>query len=133
LEPTVESSERRKRKTIVVVNDSPELLELMKELLEDEGYRTIVCADATQAYRLVKDTRPNLLILDARMSDLPRWYVLDAVKLDPETASIPVLICSAAVREIQEAEGRLRAHGCEVLLKPFDLSELLEKVQRLTT
>ena len=132
MELTVEPTERRKRKTIVVVNDSPEILELMKELLEDEGYRAILCDQGPGAYRLIKETMPSLVILDLLMTDRPRWHVLDAVKLDPETAPIPVLICSAAVREIHEAEGRLRAHGCDLLLKPFDLNELLEKVRRLT-
>ncbi len=127
----MQTAEWRKRKTIVVVNDSPELLTLMQDLLEEEGYRAVVCDQGGQAYRLIKETMPSLLILEAALGDLPLWHVLDLVKLDPQTAAIPVLVCSAAHREVREMEARLRAHGCEVLLKPFNLDELLAKVARL--
>lgn len=127
----MQAAEWRKRKTIVVVNDSPELLALMRDLLEEEGYRAVVCDQGDRAYRLIKETMPSLLILEAALGDLPLWHVLDLVKLDPQTAAIPVLVCSAAHREVREMEARLRAHGCEVLLKPFNLDELLEKVAGL--
>jgi DNA-binding response OmpR family regulator len=127
----MQAAEWRKRKTIVVVNDSPELLALMQDLLEEEGYRAVVCDQGGRAYRLIKETRPSLVILEAALGDLPLWHVLDLVKLDPQTAAIPVLVCSAAHREVREMEARLRAHGCEVLLKPFNLDELLEKVAGL--
>ena len=75
---------------------------------------------------------PSLLILEAAMGDLPQWHVPDPVKLDPETAAIPVLVCSAAHHEVREMEARLPTHGVDVLLKPFNPDELLEKVARLT-
>ncbi len=128
----MDTLERRKRKTIVVVNDSPEVLSLMKDLLEDEGYRTVATDQATEAYRLIKEMKPSLVILDALMTDVPRWHVLDLIKLDPATTSIPVLVCSGTVWEGQTASW-LRERGCEILPKPFNLDDLLTKVALLVT
>ena len=126
------TSERRRRKTIVVVNDSEEILALLKDLLEEEGYRTVVTGQAAGAYRLIRQEMPQLVILDILMGDAPRWQVLDLLKLDAATAAIPVLICSAAVGEVREATPRLLEQGCDVLLKPFGIDELTDKVARLT-
>ena len=128
----MDTLERRKRKTIVLVNDSPEILSLMKELLEDEGYRTVMTDQAAEAYRLIRDTMPSLVILDALVTDAPRWHVLDLIKLDPATTSIPVLVCSGTVWEGQTARW-LRERGCEILPKPFNLDDLLTKVSLLMT
>jgi hypothetical protein len=57
---------------------------------------------------------------------------VNTVKLDPSTAPVPVLVCTGAVQELREREPWLREQGCEVLLTPFDIEELLEKVERLT-
>ena len=116
-------------KKIVAVNDSQEFLELIETLLREEDYNVRVCQYGDRAYQFIKDEQPDLVILDIRMVGVAEWQVLDMLKLDPETAHIPVLVCSAAVREIQAAEARLREQNCDVLLKPFDIDELLAKVR----
>jgi DNA-binding response OmpR family regulator len=117
--------------TIVVVNDDRSFLELMQEILEDESYSVMTADDSDQACRLIKETMPNLAILDVRMPGSPDWQVLDAIKRDLTTASLPVLVCSAW--ELQAAEARLRRQGCDLLSMPFDIDALLEKVRQLTS
>jgi DNA-binding response OmpR family regulator len=68
------------------------------------------------------------VILDLRMPDFDGWQILQLLKLDPQTCTVPVLICSAAVAEVRATEERLREQGCDILLKPFNLDELLDKV-----
>jgi adenylate cyclase len=116
-------------KKIVVVNDNPEFLELGETLLSEERYQVSVCVHGDKAYQLIKGEQPDLVILDVRMVGVDEWQVLDMIKLDPDTADIPVIVCSAAVREIQAAEARLREQKCDILLKPFNIDELLAKVQ----
>jgi CheY-like chemotaxis protein len=116
-------------KKIVVVNDNPEFLELVETLLSEERYAVSVCVHGDKAYQLIKAERPNLVILDVRMVGVDEWQVLDMIKLDPDTADIPVIVCSAAVREIEAAEARLREQKCDILLKPFNIDELIAKVQ----
>ena len=118
--------------TIVVVDDTPELLDLIAALLTDEGYRVIPCQDATRAHETIRRERPDLVMLDLRMAGVAEWEVLDALKADEATADIPVIVCSGAVDQLQAAERRLRALGCDILVKPFDIDDLLARVERAT-
>ena len=56
------------------------------------------------------------------------WAILECLTLDPKTHSIPLIVCSAAVRELQAHQEMLDRYGIDVLTKPFDLDLLLEKV-----
>ena len=116
--------------TVVVVEDTPELLDLIASILSDEGYRVIPCQQAALAHALIARERPDLVMLDLRMAGVEEWEVLDALKGDEATAAIPVIVCSGAVDELQAAEPRLRALGCDILLKPFDIDDLIARVER---
>ena len=116
--------------SIVIVDDTPELLELFAALLTDEGYRVIPCQEGAKAHALIAHERPDLVMLDLRMAGVAEWEVLDALKADEATADIPVIVCSGAVEELQAAEPRLRALGCDILAKPFDIDDLSTRVSR---
>lgn len=118
-------------KTIVVINDSPELLELAELLLTDEDYDVKVALAGRGALDLIRTTRPDLVVLDIRLPDVSGWDILQALKLDPQTGSIPVLVCSAAVQELRSLEGQLARMGVDVLIKPFAIDTLLNKVRHL--
>jgi CheY-like chemotaxis protein len=113
---------------VVVVDDTPELLELIQALLEDEGYEVVLCQDATRAHAVVAQEQPHLVVLDLRMAGVTEWEILDALKADAATARIPVLVCSGAADELRAAEPRLRSLGCDILLKPFEIDDLLRRV-----
>ena len=121
-------AERRPR--IAVINDDTAFLNLMEELLEkEEGYDVGVCREADDAYRFVKDQRPDLVILDIRVGHEENgWQILELLTLDPVTRPIPVIVCSAALHSLAEHQPLLEQYGCEVLEKPFDLDALLAKV-----
>ena len=93
-------------KTIVVVNDSPELLELAEILLRDEDYDVKVALVGAGVLDLIRSTLPDLLILDIRLPDVSGWDILQSLKLDARTSAIPVLVCSAAVEELRALEAR---------------------------
>ena len=118
-------------KSVVVVNDSPELLELAEILLQDEDFDVKVSLTGSKALELIRTTLPDVVILDVRLPDVSGWDILQAMKLDPRTASIPVLVCSAAVQELRELEPRLATMGVDVLIKPFAIDTLLAKVRAL--
>jgi CheY-like chemotaxis protein len=120
-------------KKIVVVNDNAEFLRMMEQLLEDEGYRVIVVQGADGAQQVIRREMPDIAIIDVRMAGVVDWHVLTMVKLDPQTSDIPVVVCSAAVDAVKELEERLRYHNCEILLKPFNLTDLLDLLARLGT
>jgi DNA-binding response OmpR family regulator len=116
----------------VVINDSPELLELAEALLRDEDFDVKVGLMGRGALELIRASRPDLVILDIRLPDVSGWDILQALKLDPATMHIPVLVCSAAVHELRELGPQLAAMGVDVLIKPFAIDTLLEKARALT-
>ena len=118
--------------TVVVVNDDRSVLEMLRDVLEAEGYRVVVSEDADRGYRLIREVSPDLAILDVRMAGTPDWHVVDRITADRATASVPVLVCSGSVLELRDAGARLRALDCELVTMPFDLDDLLERVRRLT-
>jgi DNA-binding response OmpR family regulator len=118
-------------KSVVVVNDSPDLLELAEILLRDEDFDVKVALMGARALDLIRTTMPDLVILDVRLPDVSGWDILQTLKLNERTASIPVLVCSAAVQELRDLEAQLASMGVEVLIKPFAIDTLMEKVRRL--
>ena len=119
-------------KTIVVVHDDAAFLGMAKVVLENEGYRVVAHQGALGAYWLIAETQPNLVILDRRSHGLSDWHALAMLRLDPETASVPVLACSAPTEELGAARRLLGTRGCDVLRTPVDLDRLLDTVRRLT-
>lgn len=115
---------------IAVANDDTDFLALMGDLLTDEGYQVSIHRVARDAYEQLKEARPDLIILDIHM-ETPEagWTLLELLTLDPDLATIPVLVCSADVVALRAKMENLRAHGCDALEKPFDLDDLLEKVR----
>jgi len=119
-----------RRARIVVINDDTDFLSLMSELLSEvEGYEVQVCREGNNAYRFVKEQQPDLIILDIRIEGQELgWTILECLTLDPLTRPIPMIVCSAAIRDLQAHEPMLERYGIDVLTKPFDLDALLDKV-----
>ncbi|MGE3269504.1 MAG: two-component system response regulator [Chloroflexota bacterium] len=115
---------------IIVINDDTDFLTLMSELLMDvEGYDVQVCRESQNAYRFVKEYQPDLVVLDIRMDGQESgWAILECLTLDPATADIPVIVCSAAIRELRAHAGHLERQGIRALPKPFGLDDLLAMV-----
>ena len=116
---------------ILVVDDDGAILDLLRLLLESEGYTVTTAASFQQARAAIAAGRPDLVLCDGHLLDAAPFVLLDHLAADPATATLPVLVCSGAVREIEQAAERLtHAHGA-VVLKPFDIDDLLATVSRL--
>jgi CheY-like chemotaxis protein len=114
---------------IAVVNDETTFIEMVRELLEQEHYQTVCYFSEQGAYEGIRASTPDLVILDLRMEHPESgWNVLELMKLDPLTATIPVILASADGHFLRNNAGRLYEKGCEILKKPFLLDELLAKV-----
>lgn len=125
---------RALRPRIVVINDDETFLELMRELLEEEGYKVLLAHESDGGHTLVRKERPALVILDLRLEHPDAgWMILQALTLDPHTAMIPVIVCSADVRLLREKEQWLLQRGCMVQEKPFALNDILDKIAAALT
>ncbi|HLL80580.1 MAG TPA: response regulator [Ktedonobacteraceae bacterium] len=117
---------------ILVVNDTQEILELFRMILEGEGYDVILSGFPVQRITDVKEIDPDLIILDFVFDDQKSgWQMLQMLKMDRETAIIPIIVCTAAIDMVRQQEGYLVSQGIHVVFKPFDIDHLLTNVNQL--
>ena len=121
-------------KRILVVDDKAHLLRLMRMILEDEHNQVSILQEGRGAFDRVKESLPDLVILDLKLADSSGLEILRDLKADRATADIPIIVYTAAVLEAEEVSQLIssdpaRYHGVRVLQKPFDLDALLGLVQ----
>jgi CheY-like chemotaxis protein len=115
-----------RKKRVMVVNDHPEFLALLADFLGEEGYDVSTLPKHQGAFDQIKASKPDVVICDLIFNNMPMgWALLDMLYLDPETRSIPVILCSAASKQVQEAAPSFAGKGILWLEKPFELETLL--------
>jgi CheY-like chemotaxis protein len=118
---------------IAVIDDEQVILDLLRELLSDEGYEPHVFPDGAAAYPRVRDLAPAAIILDMRMeSPTAGWQLLERAWQDPVLRTTPMIVCSGDIPLLRERAADLQARGCALLAKPFDLADLLDLLDRMT-
>ncbi|MGH2418177.1 MAG: response regulator [Candidatus Limnocylindria bacterium] len=117
-------------KRVLVVNDTQEILELFEEILSGMGLDPVVMSYAPRELDRVREVKPDLIILDFLMDDreLLGWQLLQKLKMDRTLDSIPIVVCTGAVRTVNEQQGYLTEQGVLVVLKPFNVDQLEEAV-----
>jgi CheY-like chemotaxis protein len=120
-------------RTVLVVDDAPELVTFLELLLRDAGYTVRTAANLTELDKALAQSRPDLVITDALVAGAAPFAVLDRLAADPTTRTLPVLVCTGAVHELHAHSARLRAAHIGVLLKPFAIDVLLHCVASLLT
>ncbi len=111
---------------ILVINDSQEILDLFRILLEGEGYEVVLSGFPFQQVSEIEEIHPELIILDFIFDDQKSgWQMLQLLKMSRSSASIPVVVCTAALNAVREQEGYLVSQGVHVVYKPFDIDHLL--------
>ena|SRR6476659_8991664 len=117
------------QKTVLVVEDDPDIRDIVQDLLESEGYDVVPASHGRQALEFLsgvkKHAKPALVILDMMMPLVDGREVLQAMQRDADLASIPVLVISAIAREKPEG-------ATAFLTKPVSLDKLFETVRSFT-
>jgi CheY-like chemotaxis protein len=119
-------------KHILVINDTQEILELFSVILHDEmGFEVTMDSYRPRILEDIKEIKPDLIISDHVFGEEKiGWQLLQSLKMDRATAGIPLIICSAAIKDLKEIEGHLTARDVGVLYKPFDVEELISLVNK---
>ncbi|HVV81771.1 MAG TPA: response regulator [Kofleriaceae bacterium] len=118
------------QKTILVVDDDPEILNMLQLRLEHRGYKVQTASDGKEALTLAKRVRPDLMILDVMMPAKNGWEVARALKQDPVTEDIKILMLTAIGASVNEMTSPL--YGADAHLdKPFKFDELEKQVATL--
>jgi DNA-binding response OmpR family regulator len=116
------------RKRVLLVEDDAGVQHLLRDLLESEGYRVLSSAFPLDPID-VSQLRPALVVLDLWFDGLASgWDWLESMRVTPGARDIPVLICTADASVVTAQTHRLSDLGANVLLKPFDLDDLLARV-----
>lgn len=119
---------------IFVINDTIAILELFTTLLEEEGYRVTTdgfSVEMGELLRRVKADRPDVLVLDFIFQDEGKgWQFLQLLKMDRETREIPVIVCTAAAKLVEELQVHLDTMGVGIVLKPFDIDNVLSAIEK---
>jgi CheY-like chemotaxis protein len=120
---------------IVVVNDSPEFLDVMADVLHDHKYAaTVIDGDRDNAVELVRAAEPDGLIIDLRLGrdELHGWDVLQQIRRDPQLKELPTVVCSGdlqALEGLRDDVGGMRR--VTILKKPFSIDELLAALRQV--
>lgn len=115
-------------KKILVLDDNQDILDIVHETLAYEKFEVKSTTQSNEVIPLMYDFKPDLVILDYRVSGTNGGDLCKAIKTHPEFNSTPVIIFSAYINRDDE----LFAYGCDAIInKPFDLNELVEKVNNL--
>ncbi len=120
---------------ILVVDDTPALLDVIRKALEAEGYVVSTCLESRYAFEKARAFRPDVVMLDVVMPEVSGWEVLAQLRADAAFARTPVIVCTAyvamAMGRLEELKGPDQHLG--LLPKPFELDELIEVVDSVTS
>jgi two-component system, cell cycle response regulator DivK len=115
--------------TILYVEDNVDNRTLVRRVLTVEGYNVIEAVNATQALEILKNTTPNLILMDINMPDIDGYTLTSQIKGMPGLGSIPIIALTANVMR-GDRERSLQA-GCDgYIQKPIDIDALSEQIER---
>jgi len=114
--------------TIMVVDDRPESVQMLSDLLSREGYQVQSAFAGQEALDSIHRRLPDLVLLDLNMPVMNGYEVCERLKADPATADIPVLMLTAWADPDHRVRG-LQLGAADYLVKPFDYRELLVRIQ----
>jgi CheY-like chemotaxis protein len=120
----------QKTPTVLVVDDNRENLELLEAYLEDIDCRTLSACDGPEALEVVRNDKPDLILLDVMMPRMSGFEVCRRIKENPQTAHIPVIMVTA-LNEFGDMERGISCGTDDFVSKPVNKLELLTRVKTM--
>jgi two-component system cell cycle response regulator DivK len=115
------------RKVILIVEDEPRNLKLIRDLLHVAGYETLEATDGSQGIELAKEHGPDLILMDISMPVMDGIEATKALKADAKTKNIRIIALTS--HAMKEDEEKIREAGCNgYITKPIDTREFLKMV-----
>jgi len=112
-------------KHVLVVNDTEEIIELFRDIIEGMGHRVTATTYAPEDLAEVIKVGPDLVIMDVVIGgEKLGWQLLQKMRMARATEGIPVIVCTAMLDDVREQEGWLAANAVKVLPKPFSIDDL---------
>jgi DNA-binding response OmpR family regulator len=114
-------------KRIVAIDDQPAMLDLI-QLILSQDYEVITTFHPEQATALIRQVKPDLILLDVEMPLVSGWTILRDIRADEQTARIPVIMITALSGSVDKVFALHIAHATDYITKPFTPEDLLRRV-----
>lgn len=111
---------------VAVINDTEEILDLFEDIITAMGHRVTRFTYAPRDGDEIAELQPDLVIVDFILGgrEFLGWQLLQKLRMRRETENVPLIACTAAVKEVREMEGQLAKSNIRVVLKPFRVDDL---------
>ena len=120
------------RQHIFVVNNTPMILDLVRELLEQERYRIATTNFLPQTFAVIAALQPTLLIIDLSLGEQEGWQLLAGLRQEASTRGIPVIVFSTTRRLLEQAGANQAVWGGDRFLSlPFAFDDLVQQIREL--
>lgn len=118
------------QRSIMVVDDNPDIITIVKTILEGKGYQVLSASSGQELLNLLTERKPDLIILDIMMPEMDGLEVLGRLKAVTETASIPVILLTAKV-QYEDVLGGYKLGADYYITKPFTSTQLVNGINLL--
>ncbi len=128
----MEDRRQEQRKHLFAINGSPDFLDIIRELFQDEGYNVTTTNFVPNFFAQIAASLPDVLIVDIVVGHRAGWELLEQLHANAATAGIPVVVVSTDPHLLERAQDQAARYGSHrALAKPFDLETMLEVVRDL--
>lgn len=118
------------KKTIMVVDDNPDIITIVRTILEGKGYNVLSAYSGAELFSLLEQQKPDLVVLDIMMPQMDGLEVLTRLKGATETATIPVILLTAKV-QYEDVLGGYKLGADYYITKPFTSTQLINGINLL--
>jgi CheY-like chemotaxis protein len=123
---------QQRRKHVFAINTSPEFLNIVRELFQEEGYNVTTTNFAPNSFKQIEALQPDALIIDIAIGQDAGWELLEQLSADADTAGIPALVLSTDPRLLARAQTQASRYGTHrYLAKPLDLDAMLVAIREM--
>jgi len=116
-------------KKIMVVDDEPDILFTVGQMLEMSGYEVVKVKDGNECIDKLKDWTPDLVLLDIMMPEVSGWDVAAKIKENPKWSDIPIIFLTAKGDTMSIGMGGLASE--DYIVKPFDIKDLKDRIEKI--
>ncbi len=115
-------------KQVICIEDEPEMIDLIRLILGRRGFDVKGAAGGREGLELIREEKPDLVLLDLMMPEMDGWEVYQQMKANEATRDIPVIVVTAKAQSIDKVLGLHIAKVDDYIAKPFSPQELLNSI-----
>lgn len=118
-------------KKILIVDDEPDILEMSKKRLQHAGFQALTASNGVEAGLIISSQKPDAILLDIKMLGINGAQACAALKANPQTKDIPIILISALPYEDPLVSRALKCGAIDYFNKPFDFDKLIDRIKEI--